>query len=134
MITTPNRIRWKLGILAGLGVLLVTTIPQLRLWTERRGEIHGAYAFIDPDELVYSAYLNSIVDGKPRRNDPFLPRMNESAVAHETYFSLQFLPPFAVAFVTKLLGLKAATAFIVLTPLFAFVSALAVFWLLCEIT
>lgn len=134
MTISRKRIRWKFGILAGLGVVLVTMIPQLSLWYERRTETHGAYAVIDPDEYVYSAYLNSIINGKPRRNDPFLPRLNETAVTHETYFSIQFVPPFAIATVAKLLGLEAATAFILLTPLFAFASSLAVFWLLCEIT
>ena len=129
-----RRIRWKLGILAALGVVLVTMIPQLTLWIEQRSETHGAYALTDPDELVYSAYLNSIIDGKPRRNDPFLPHLNETAVNHETYFSLQFFPPFAVAFVSKLFGLKAASAFILITPLFAFASSLAIFWLLVTVT
>jgi hypothetical protein len=134
MTIDRKRIRWKLGILAGLGVVLVTMIPQLTLWFERRAETHGAYAITDPDELVYSAYLNSIINEKPRRNDPFLPRLNETAVTHETYFSLQFVPPFAIAWVSQLLGLEAATAFILLTPLFAFASSLAVFWLLCVVT
>ena len=130
---TKQQIRWVLGVLAGLAVTLITTIPQMSFWIEQRTNSHGAYVLTDPDELVYSAYLNSIIAGKARRNDPFLTRLNESAVAHETYFSLQFLPPFAVAFIAKLVGFKAATAFILLTPLFAFASSLALFWLLCEI-
>jgi len=134
MTTTPTRIRWKLGIMAAIGVVLVTMIPQVTLWIERRTETNGAYVLTDPDELVYSAYLNSIIAGKPRRNDPFLPHANETAVTHETYFSVQFLPPFAIASVSKLLRLSAGTAFILLTPLLAFASSLAVFWLLREIT
>jgi hypothetical protein len=134
MTTTPTHARWKLGLLAGFAVMLVTMIPQVSLWVDRRGESHGAFAITDPDELVYSAYLNSIVNGKPRRNDPFLPRANEAAVNHETYFSIQFFPPYAVAFVTRFLGLSTSTAFILLTPFLALASSLAIFWLLLEVT
>jgi hypothetical protein len=130
-MTNQRRSRWKFGILAGLAVVLVTMIPQLSLWVERGRESHGAYAIVDPDELVYSAYLNSIINGRPRRNDPFLGGVK---IEHETYFSIQFVPAYALAFVAKISGLSATTIFILYTPLFAFLSSLAVFWLLNEIT
>ena len=130
-MTNQRRIRWKFGILAGLAVVLVTMIPQVSLWVERAGDGHGAYAIVDPDELAYSGYLNSIVNGKSRRNDPFL---GGASTDHETYFSIQFVPTYALAFVAKLSGLSTATVFILLSPLFAFLSSLAVFWLLSEIT
>jgi hypothetical protein len=130
-MTKQRRIRWKLGILAGLAVALVTMIPQLSLWIERGGERHGAYAIVDPDELAYSGYLNSIVNGKSRRNDPFL---GGASTEHETYFSIQFVPTYALAFTARLLGLSTPTVFILFSPLFAFLSSLAVFWLLNEIT
>lgn len=130
-MTNQRRIRWKFGILAGLAVVLVTMIPQLSLWIERRGEGHRAYAIVDPDELVYSAYLNSIINGRSRRNDPFL---GDASIKHETYFSIQFVPTYTLAFVANLFGLSTATVFVLFTPLFAFLSSLAVFWLLIEIT
>lgn len=130
-MTNQRRIRWKFGILAGLAVVLVTMIPQVRLWVERGGEVHGAYAIVDPDELVYSAYLNSIINGRSRRNDPYF---GGASIGHETYFSIQFFPAYALAFVANLFGVSTATVFILLTPLFAFLSSLAVFWLLSEIT
>src|SRR5688572_10604502 len=130
-MTNQRRIRWKLGILAGLAVVLVTMIPQLSLWFERGREGHGAYAIVDPDELAYSGYINSIVNGRSRRNDPFL---GGASTDHETYFSIQFVPAYALAFVARLFGLSTATVFILFAPLFAFLSSLAVFWLLSEIT
>jgi hypothetical protein len=130
-MTNQRRIRWKFGILAGLAVVLVTMIPQLSLWIERGTEWNGAYAIVDPDELAYSGYFNSIVNGKSRRNDPLL---GGTRTEHETYFSIQFVPTYALAFIAKLFGLSTATVFIIFSPLFAFLSSLAVFWLLNEIT
>lgn len=130
-MTNRRRIRWKFGILAGLAVVLVTMIPQLSLWIERVGEVKGAYAIVDPDELVYSAYLNSIINGRSRRNDPYF---GGTSTKHETYFSIQFLPAYSLAFVANLFSISAATVFILFTPLFAFLSSLAVFWMLSEVT
>jgi len=130
-MTNKRRIRWKFGILAGLAVVLVTMIPQLSLWIERGGEGRGAYAIVDPDELAYSGYINSIVNGKSRRNDPFL---GGATTSHETYFSIQFIPAYALGFVARLFGLSTGTVFTLFAPLFAFLSSLAVFWLLSTIT
>jgi hypothetical protein len=130
-MTNKRRIRWKFGILAGLAVVVVTMIPQLSLWIERGGEGHGAFAIVDPDELAYSGYINSIVNGKSRRNDPFL---GGATTEHETYFSIQFIPAYAVTLVARVLGLSTATVYILFAPLFAFLSSLAVFWLVSEIT
>jgi len=130
-MTNKRLIRWKFGALAGLAVALVTMIPQLSLWIERGREVQGAYAIVDPDELVYSAYLNSIINRRSRRNDPYF---GGTSTKHETYFSIQFLPAYALAFVANLFSISAATVFILFTPLFAFLSSLAVFWLLSEVT
>ena len=130
-MTSPRRIRWRFGILAGLAVVLVTMIPQLSLWSDRESGGFGVYAIVDPDEMAYSDYLNSIINGRPRRNDPF---SGGASSNHETFYSLQFFPPYVVALVAKLFGLSAPTVFILFTPLFAFSSSLAVFWLLSEVT
>jgi hypothetical protein len=130
-MTKQRRIRWKFGILAGLAVVLVTMIPQLSLWIDRGAEWHGAYAIVDPDELGYSAYLNSIINGRSRRNDPY---SGGTATNHETLYSVQFFPPYALALVAKLFGLATPTVLIFFIPLFAFLSSLAVFWLLSDVT
>jgi hypothetical protein len=130
-MTNGTRIRWRLGALAGLAVVLVTMVPQFSLWIDRGREGHGAYAAVDPDEMDYSAYLNSIINGRSRRNDPFFAGVTTK---HETYFSVQFLPAYALAFVARLFGLSTTTVFILFIPVFAFLSSLAVFWLLSEVT
>jgi hypothetical protein len=130
-MTNQRRIRWKFGILAGLAVVLVTMIPQVSLWIQRGAEGHGAYAIVDPDELGYSSYLNSLIHGRSRRNDPYAGGVTTK---NETFYSIQFFPPYALAFVAGLFGLSAPTVFVLLTPLFAFLSSLAVFWLLTEVT
>lgn len=128
-------IRWRLGALAGLAVVLVTLIPQASLWIIRGREWQGAYALTDTDELAYSAYLNSLINGKPRRNNPESPDVGPGNLRQpESIFSIQFIPPYVVAFGARLLGISASSSFIILTPLLAFASSLAVFWLLRELT
>ena len=40
----------------------------------RGAEWHGAYALVDGDEFLYSAYINALIENRPRRNDPELAR------------------------------------------------------------
>ena len=134
-MNNQKKMRWRLGALAGLAVVLITLIPQISLWIARGRDWHGAYALTDTDEVAYSAYLNSLIKGKPRRNNPEEPRVDGAyALKHESLFTIQFLPPYLVAVPARTLGLSASTAFILLVPLMAFASALAVFWLLVEVT
>ena len=128
-------IRWRLGVLAALAVVLVTMIPQVSLMVARGRDWNGAYAYTDPDELAYSAYLNSLIHGQPRRNNPESPKSNSAIVQRpESIFSIQFIPPYMIAFAARLLGISASTAFIVVMPLMAVISSLALFWLLVSIT
>jgi hypothetical protein len=127
-------IRWKLGALAGLAVVVVTSIPQVTLWINRGREWQGSYAFTDPDELAYSAYLNSLIEGAPRLNNPYLGRYEPRVATGENLFSIQFLPPYAVVLLARMMGLSASTAFILLIPIIAFASAMAVYWVLLNVT
>lgn len=127
--------RWHPGVLAGLAVVLVTFIPQVGMWVTRGEMWQGAYAITDNDELVYSAYLNSLINNKPRRNDPFLANVNQLEAGYqETYFSIQFIPPYFTALIARSLGFSTSTAFILLTPLMAFASSLSIFWLLLAVS
>ena len=128
----PN-LHWRLGLIAAAIVVVITSIPQVGLIVKRGGEWHGSYALIDFDELTYSAYLNALIEGRPRRNNPYLTRESERAMG-ESHFSIQFLPAYAVALPVRALGISTSTALIVLARLVAFVSGLAVFWLLFQIT
>ncbi|HEU5132291.1 MAG TPA: hypothetical protein VFT26_09320, partial [Pyrinomonadaceae bacterium] len=67
--SSPERdvkLRWRLGVIAAAIVVVVTSIPQVSLIVKRGGEWRGSYALIDFDELSYSAYLNSLIQGGPR--------------------------------------------------------------------
>jgi hypothetical protein len=129
----PN-LRWRLGLIAAGVVVVITSIPQIGLMVKRGGEWQGSYALIDFDELSYAAYLNSLIDGRLRRNNPYLGRESDRRNLGESYFSIQSLPAYAVALPARALGLSTSTTLIVIARVMAFASALAVFWLLFQIT
>src|SRR6266536_2701671 len=107
--------QWKFGALAGLAVVVVTSIPQLMVWLHRGRDWQGSYACVDPDELGYSAYLNSLIDGRPRRNNPYLGSDGISdRAAGENLYSIQFLPAYAIALPARIMRLSASTVFILL--------------------
>jgi hypothetical protein len=129
--TKPRLAHWRLGFLAAAAVVVVTSIPQAAMIARQGSAWHRSYALLDFDEVSYSAYLNSLIQGRSRRNNPYL---GDAAGAHESLFSIQFIPPYAMALPARTLGISTSTAFILLLPLMAFASGLAVFWLLYQIT
>ncbi|HXH69474.1 MAG TPA: hypothetical protein VNI60_03910 [Pyrinomonadaceae bacterium] len=128
-------VNWRFGILAGIIVALFGLYPQLALWNERGSEWNGTFASNDLDEVAYAAYLQALIDGRPRKNDPYSGR-DESVEAPqaESIFSIQFLPPLAISIPARFFGLNAANTFILLAPAASFFTALALFWLLAQIT
>jgi hypothetical protein len=132
---TGNPIRWRWGMLAAAGIVMLSIFPQVTLWRDRGSEWNGGFAFFYTDEPAYASYANALVDGRPRRNDPYTGRDNTADYAlAESLFSIQFVPAYLVAIPARALGLSVATVFIVLAPLTAFATALALFWLLATIT
>lgn len=130
----PGNHGWRLGVVAAAVVAVVTSIPQVSLIIERGTSWQGSYAFMDFDELVYSGYVNTLIRGESRKNNPHLAKRPNQHQVEESFFSIQFLPAYVVALPARILGISASTAFILLTPLMAFLSALAIFWLLVQIT
>lgn len=128
------RLRWRLGLIAAAVVVVVTSIPQVSLILERGSGWHGSYALMDFDELSYSAYLNALIHGAPRRNNPYLGRESDQRNTGESYFSIQFLPAYEIALPARALGISTSTTLIVVARLLAFAAALAVFWLIFQIT
>jgi len=122
--------KWKFGALAALAVVFITSIPQLNLIIRRGHNWHGSYALIDFDELTYSAYLNGLISGRGRKNNPFSDLHEEASSRSENYYSIQFVPAYATLFFSRLLRFSASTTFILISPLMAFLSSLALFWLL----
>ena len=114
---------------------LLSLLPQMRLWLARGSQWHGAYATVDGDEFLYSAYINALIDGRPRRNDPFSGRDdNPKAPLPESTFSIQFIPSFVIASLARVSGASASTAFIILIGVASLLASFAVFWLLLCIT
>jgi hypothetical protein len=127
--------RWRWGLLAATAFALVALVPQLQLWAARGRAWQGTFASVHPDEAAYAAYVNALIDGRPRRNDPFSGRDDDPSVANvESLFSIQFIPAYAVALPARLFHLSAATVFILLAPLAAFAATLALFRFILAIT
>src|SRR5947207_7879294 len=96
--TEPSRIEWKWGALAALGVMLLALWPQINMWIARGNNWQGSYVAVQGDEVAYSAYLNALIDGRPRRNDPYTGRDDTAAQPlPESLFSIQFVPAYAIA-------------------------------------
>jgi hypothetical protein len=130
------QICWRWGLLAACAMTLLSFYPQLNLWFSR-GYSQGVVAYNHGlgDEVAYAAYINALIEGRPRRNDPYAGREDRpNALQPESLFSIQFIPAYSIALPARVLGIPATTAFILLTPLVAFVSALALFWLLALVT
>ena len=130
----PNaEIEWRWGLLAASVLMLLSLYPQFHLWVNRGEYSQHAVAYNQGlgDEVAYAAYINALIDGRPRRNDPYTGRDDRSeARLPESLFSIQFVPAYAVALPARALGVSATTAFMFLTPLVAFTSGLAVFYLI----
>jgi hypothetical protein len=135
IVSSSKLSSWKWFALAALPILLLSLGPQIIFWYDRGSQWQGAYATLNADEFLYSGYLNTLIDGRPRRNDPFTGREDqEETPLPETAFSIQLIPPFIVSSLAKLFGLSASTAFIALTPIAGLLASLSMFWLLSFIT
>ena len=128
-MNTSSTDRAKWCALAASVMVLLSLLPQIHLWVVRGKEWNGAYTSTHGDESVYSAYVNALINGRPRRYDPFTGQ-DKNAGLPESTFSIQFIPGYAVAYLARLTGESASSAFIVLTAIAALVASLCVFWLL----
>jgi len=110
-------------------------MPQIHFWLVRGSQWHGAFATLQGDEFLYSAYLNALIDGRPRRNDPFAGRDSTSeSPLPESTFSIQFIPPYLIALLARAFRVSASTAFIVLMSATGLLAGWSVFWLLVSVT
>jgi hypothetical protein len=106
---------WKWMVWGAIAITVLSVYPQLLMWGARGREWNGTYAEIHGDEWVYSAYVQALIDGRPRRNDPYTGRDDRPGDAQpESLFSIQFVPAYMIAAPAKLLRLSSSTAFIVL--------------------
>jgi hypothetical protein len=119
-------------LLAATIVTLIAIAPQLYFCFQRGNQWNGSYAQTHGDESVYAAYLNSLIDGRPRRNNPYTGRDDQQFA--ESYLSVQAFPPVLLAKFARFTHLSTAKLFMGLTAVVAFASAFAIFWLLSLMT
>jgi hypothetical protein len=131
-----KKIVWRLGLLAAFAVTIISLYPQARFCYERGRAWQGTYAVVQADEPVYAAYLNALIAGRPRRNNPLTNRDTAPGgqPLPESYFSIQFVPAYMLALPARALGLTTPQVFMLLAPLMAFLTTLALFWLLATMT
>ncbi len=129
--SSTTKLNWKLGIIAGIFLAIFSLYPQLKMWYVRGGDWQGAYAYNDIDEVAYASYLRALIDGRPRKNDPYTGRDDTPETPQpESLFSIQFVAPYIVAIPARVLGISASWAMTISGALAAFFAALAVFWFL----
>ncbi len=121
---------WKYAAIPMIFVVLLAFYPQLNFWAAKGSDWNGAYYVCNFDEVAYSAYVEALINGKPRKYDPYLAAESD----HESFYSIQFVPAYSIAMPARLLGLNASVAFMILIILSAAFSALFIFWLLQMVT
>ncbi len=125
---------WKWTLWAAVAVTLLSLCPQLLMWGSRGTQWNGSYAEFHGDEWVYSAYVQALIDGRPRRNDPYTGRDDSPDNPQpESLFSIQFLPAYMIAIPARLVGISSSTAFIGLGVLAPFFACLTIFWLIANV-
>src|SRR3954447_6136886 len=89
------RLRWRFGIIAGLFLAIFSLYPQFKLIYNRGSDWNGHYAYNDIDEVAYASYLKALIDGRPRKNDPYTGRDDApDSPQPESLFSIQFVAPY----------------------------------------
>lgn len=128
-------LRWRFGIIAGIFLAAFTLYPQFKLLYNRGGDWQGHYAYNDIDEVAYASYVRALIDGRPRKNDPYTGRDHTAEHPQpESLFSIQFAAPYTIALSARVLGIPATWAMTISGALAGFLTALAVFWLIGRIT
>ena len=105
------KLRWQFGLIAGLFLALFSLYPQFKMIYLRGADWQGHYAYNDIDEVAYAAYLKALIDGRPRKNDPYTGRDDApDDPQEESLFSIQFIGPYSIAIPARLLGIGAPWA------------------------
>lgn len=129
------KLRWRFGIIAGLFLAIFCTYPQFKMWYERGGEWNGHYAYNDIDEVAYASYVRALIDGRPRKNDPYTGRDDSpESPQPESLFSIQFAAPYTIAIPARILGFGTPWAMVLAGAIAGFLSAFAVFWFIGRVT
>lgn len=90
---------------------------------------------VQGDELLYSAYVNALIENRPRRTDPPAGKDDHpQSPVPESLFSIQIVPAYVIALLARTIGISASTAFIVLLGVAGLLASLALYWLFVSLT
>lgn len=129
------KLRWQFGIIAGIFLVAFTLYPQFKMLYLRGDDWQGHYAYNDIDEVAYASYVKALIDGRPRKNDPYTGRDDSpEKPQEESLFSIQFAAPFVLAIPARILGINAPWAMTLGGAFAGFFAALACFWLVGKLT
>ncbi|MFL6209066.1 MAG: hypothetical protein ACJ74W_09460 [Pyrinomonadaceae bacterium] len=130
-----HSLSWRWGIVAAVALMLLALYPQLAFRRAQGSAWAGSYFSYHADEAAYLAYVNALIDGRPRRNDPYTDRDDlPSAPQPESILSIHFVPAYLIAVPARLCHISAQTAFIILNVLMAAAATLAVYLLIALVT
>ncbi|NNE67719.1 MAG: hypothetical protein HKN33_14250 [Pyrinomonadaceae bacterium] len=129
------RTYWLYGCVAGLFLAVFSAYPQIKLQLNQGDAWQGHYAYNDIDEVAYAAYLKALIDGRPRKNDPYTGRDDSLEDPQpESLFSIQFAAPYSVAIPARIFGISAPTAMTLAGVIAAFLTAFICFILIREVS
>jgi hypothetical protein len=129
------KLRWRFGIVAAIFLAIFCLYPQLKMFYLRGSEWNGHYAYNDIDEVAYASYVRALIDGRPRKNDPYSGRDDSPQTPQpESLFSIQFAAPYSIAIPARILGIGTPWAMTFSGALAGFIAALAGFWLIARMT
>ncbi|MBV9216508.1 MAG: hypothetical protein JO053_10050 [Acidobacteria bacterium] len=125
------KIKWRFGIIAGIFLAIYSFAPQAKLLYNRGSEWNGNYAYNDIDEVAYASYVRALMDGRPRKNNPYTGRDDSGEdPQQESLFSIQFAAPYNIAIPARILGIGTPWAMTLSGIIAAFLTAVAIFWLI----
>jgi len=129
------KLRWRFGVLAGIFLAIFCLYPQFKMFYLRGGEWNGHYAYNDIDEVAYASYVRALVDGRPRKNDPYTGRdQSPETPQPESLFSIQFAAPYSIAIPARIFGIGTPWAMTIGGAVAGFLAAFAAFWFLGKLT
>lgn len=125
----------RFGIVAGIFLAIFCLYPQFKMLYLRGDDWNGHYAYNDIDEVAYASYARALIDGRPRRNDPYSGRDDSPETPQpESLFSIQFAAPYTIAIPARVFGIGTPWAMTLSGAFAGFLAALATFWLLFRLT
>lgn len=129
------KIFWRFGIVAAIFLAIFCLYPQFKMFYLRGADWNGHYAYNDIDEVAYASYVRALIDGRPRKNDPYSGRDDSpTSPQPESLFSIQFAAPYTIALPARLIGIGTPWAMTLSGAIAGFLAALACFWLVARFT